>query len=110
MNYYFDPSFGYFYITASTLNDTVRYGRGPVTPHDPSTLEDQKFTRFETWIEIPPHHVPDEWLVAFANKEQKKEERILVLKEEPINLGWGWAEWFMFAVVCLILGALAIKL
>lgn len=103
--YFFDPSFGYIFITSG--NDTVRYGRGPVVPHDPSSTTDQRYTRFEGWVEIESHHVPDEWLIAFANTEPKKEERIVVT---TADLGWGWAEWFFFALASTFLGYLAIRL
>jgi hypothetical protein len=50
--------FGYIHVTSDT--GYVRYGRGPVVPHDPGSLTDQRYAQFAGWVPIEPHHVPDE--------------------------------------------------
>jgi len=89
--YYFDPSFGYIYIST---NGPVRYGLGPVVPHNPSTVTNQRYTHFGGWVEIQPHYVPDEWLEAFRNPHEAYQEKI---KIRPIR--WGWREWTLLGPI-----------
>lgn len=81
--YYFDQSFGYIYISKSMGG--VRYGCGAVVPHNPQTVTNQRYKRFEGWVAIEPHHVPDEWLVASKNTHDSYEDKITI---KEINFGW----------------------
>lgn len=80
--YYFDPSFGYIYISRDAGD--VRYGCGAVVPHNPASVTEQRYKRFEGWVPIEPHHVPDEWLLAFKNPSDTEE------KIKPVR--WGWRD------------------
>lgn len=91
--YYFDPSFGYIHTTDT---GNVRYGRGPVVPHDPTSITDQRYTRFEGWVPIEPHNVPDEWLLGFWNEQ----ETIVIIE----TLRWGWREWTVLIPIWCAIG------
>lgn len=92
--YYFDPSFGYIYI--HTDRGSVRYGCGGVVPHDPQTVTEQRYTRFEGWVPIEPHYVPDEWLIAFKNPHE--DQKITITE-----INFGWREWSILAPVGCVL-------
>jgi hypothetical protein len=97
--YYFDPAFGYIY----TLDTgSVRYGLGPVVPHNSQTVTQQRYKRFEGWVPIEPHHVPDEWLIAFKNPHDSYEEKIT-------EIHWGWREWTVLAPIWTFIGYVLYK-
>jgi hypothetical protein len=64
--FYYDPDFGYIWITAEQLGGHVLLGRGPILPHDPESIEEQRYTANDKlrWREVD--ELPDEWRDAFG--------------------------------------------
>jgi hypothetical protein len=64
--FYYDPDFGYIWITAEKLGGHVHIGRGPVVPHDPDSVTEQRYTANDKlrWREVD--EIPDEWRKAFG--------------------------------------------
>jgi hypothetical protein len=64
--FYYDPDFGYIWITAEKFGGHVLIGRGPVIPHDPDSIEEQRYSANDKlrWREVD--EIPDEWRDAFG--------------------------------------------
>jgi hypothetical protein len=85
MKHYFDSSFGFICVLHE--RNGVRYGLGPVVPFDASTIHEQRYQQFKHWIEVEPHRIPDEWLIAFAGKPKKPSRVQPIQPIQPIQPG-----------------------
>jgi hypothetical protein len=77
---------------------------GAVVPHNPRTVTEQRYTRFEGWVSFEPHHIPDYWLIAFKNPYENHEDKI-VIKE----IHWGWREWTILGPIWCFLAYVSLK-
>ena len=102
MRFFFDPSFGYVCMTGSALDGAVIYGRGPVVPHDPTSLEYQRYQYVDGWVEVPQHHVPDEWLIAFQGKKKEPTEDERIILDDPATQ-WTVRDCIQFSPVVMLL-------
>ena len=64
--FYYDPDFGYIAITGEKFGGHILIGRGPVVPHDPESIEEQRYTANDRmrWREVD--ELPQEWAGAFG--------------------------------------------
>ncbi len=63
--FYYDPDFGYIWISAEKFGGHVLIGRGPTRAHDPNSIEEQRYTANDRLRWREADEIPEEWRDAF---------------------------------------------
>lgn len=104
--FYYDPDFGYIWITSEQFGGHVLHGKGPSRPYDPGSVEVQRYTSRDRHRWRETIDVPDDWLEAFGIEIEKPEADVVgpstiydIRIERPKIKRW--QAWFTIIVVII---------